>query len=164
MAEDPNSETGLRHALTGVFARDRRNGGERRKLSLWTFIKGGLNPRRRGDRRGGDSYHVDWHEPDLLFFAVTILFLSVIDALLTLTLLRHGGEEVNPVLRYVLSNHPESFAIIKMVLTGGGVLILVAIARARLFRVLRARTILQWCLLGYVALIAYEMWLLSRVF
>jgi len=164
MSNEEDGATGLRKALTGMFLRERRECDERRKLTLGTFFRGSMTPRRRGDRRSGDSYHIDWHEPDLLFLSVTILLLSVVDALLTLTLLRHGGREVNPFLDYVLTNHATLFAVTKMLLTGGGVLVLVAMARARLFRIVRAKTILHWFTLAYVALIGYEMWLLSRVF
>lgn len=143
---------------------DRRAGEERRTLTLGTFLRGSLHVRRRADRRSDDEYHVDWHEPDLLFLAVTTLLLSVIDAFFTLTLLRHGATEANPILDYVLREYPELFAIIKMGMTGLGVLVLVAAARAHLFRVVRVKTILQWVLLGYVVLFGYEMWLLRDIF
>lgn len=143
---------------------ERRNGQERRKLTLKTFMVGAVRGRRRGDRRATDLYHVDWHEPDLLFLAVTTLMLSVIDAFFTLTLLRHGAMEANPLLDFVLREHPAMFAAIKMLLTGLGVLVLVAAARLQLFRVLRVKTVLQCLLLGYIALFGYEMWLLRGIF
>lgn len=163
MSNNESSSPGGRPAATGEFIIDRRSGKERRKLTLGTLLRSCLTPRRRGDRRRDDAYHVDWHEPDLLFLAVATVLLSVIDALLTLTLLRHGGKEVNPFLAYVLTHHPTLFAVVKMSLTGGGVLILVAMARAHVFRLVRAKTILQWCLLGYLGLIGYELWLLRGV-
>jgi len=143
---------------------ERRDGDERRELTLGTFLRGSVHVRRRSDRRADDEYHVDWHEPDLLFLAVTTLLLSVIDAFFTLTLLRHGATEANPILDFILHKYPELFAVIKMGLTGGGVLVLVAAARARLFRVIRVKTILQWVLLGYIVLFGYEMWLLKDIF
>jgi len=143
---------------------ERRNGTERRTLTLKTFLVGAVRGRRRGDRRATDLYHVDWHEPDLLFLAVTTLMLSVIDAFFTLTLLPHGAIEANPLLNFVLREHPTLFASIKMLMTGVGVLVLVAAARLQLFRVLRVKTVLQCLLLGYVVLFGYEMWLLRGVF
>jgi len=103
---------------------------------------------------------IDWHEPYLLFLSVTILLLSVADAFLTITLLMGGAQEANPVLAYILGARPEWFAAIKMGLTGPGVLVLVALARSRLFRVMSAGLILQGIFVVYVALIAYEWWLL----
>jgi hypothetical protein len=147
----------------GAFVSDRREGYDRRDLTWRTFIRGGLTPRRRGNRRGTEHQAlVDWHEPHLLFLSVAILLLSVTDALLTLTLMAHGAHEANPLLAFLLESHPRWFAGVKMALTGGGVLVLVALARARLFRIIKVSAIMHWCLLAYVTLIAYEWWLLQQ--
>ena len=144
----------------GVYV-ERRSGIDRRQLTLRSFLRGGLTPRRRNGRRAGEQHlPVDWHEPYLLFLSVTILLLSVADAFLTLTLIMSGATEANPMLEFVLREHPELFAVVKMGLTGTGVLVLVAAARSRLFRILRVATVLQGLFVGYVALIAYEWWLL----
>lgn len=103
---------------------------------------------------------IDWHEPYLLFLSLMILLLSVADAFLTITLIMAGAEEANPFLEFILRDHPELFAVLKMGLTGSGVLVLVAVARARLFRVLRVGVVLQGVFVAYVALIAYEWWLI----
>jgi hypothetical protein len=42
------------------------------------------------------------------------------------------------------------------------VLVLVVLARARVFRVIKVSTLMHWCLLGYVVLITYEWWLLQQ--
>jgi hypothetical protein len=143
---------------------DRRKTPDRRQMSLRTFIQGGLNPRRRRGRRQSDAHFlVDWHEPHLLFLAVAILLLSVADAFMTLTLLTRGAVEANPFLDYVLRSHPEIFAAAKMALTGFGVLVLVALGRARVFRIIRVSAIMHWFMLGYAALIGYEWWLLHSL-
>jgi hypothetical protein len=128
---------------------------------LRSFLRGGLTPRRRNGRRA-DQQHlpIDWHEPYLLFLAVMILLLSVADAFLTLTLIMGGAQEANPFLAFVLRDHPQLFAVIKMGLTSIGVLVLVPVARARLFRILSVRFLLQGLFVAYVALIAYEWWLI----
>ena len=84
----------------------------------------------------------------------------LLSAFLTVTLITGGAQEANPLLELVLRVRPELFAAIKMGLTGAGVLVLVAVARARLFRVMRVGTVLQGVFVAYVALIAYEWWLL----
>lgn len=157
-------QAALRTISTEAFV-DRRHGGpDRRRPSLRSFLRGGFTPRRRGGRRAGEQHlPIDWHEPYLLFLSIMILLLSVADAFLTLTLIVAGAEEANPFLAYVLSHHPQLFALVKMALTGGGVLVLVAVARARLFRVLRVGTVLQGIFVGYVALIAYEWWMLRAL-
>ena len=140
---------------------ERRTQPDRRDTSLRSFLQGGLTPRRRRGRRAGEQHlPIDWHEPYLLFLSLTILLLSVADAFLTLTLMLGGAQEVNPFLAFILRDHPELFAVVKMGFTGTGVLVLVAAARARLFRVMRAGILLQGVFVAYVALIAYEWWLL----
>ena len=130
-------------------------------MTLRSFLKGGITPRRRGGRRADEQHlPIDWHEPYLLFLSMMILLLSVADAFLTLTLIMGGAQEANPLLAFILRDHPDLFAVIKMALTGGGVLVLVAVARSRLFRVMRVGVILQGVFVAYVALIAYEWWLL----
>jgi len=74
-----------------------------------------------------------------------------------------GAREANPLLEFVLDQYPKLFALTKMALTGSGVLVLVAVARARLFNVMRVGTLLHAVLAGYAALIFYEWWLLRAV-
>ena len=140
---------------------ERRATRDRRRTTLGTFLRGGFTPRRRSGRRAGEQHlPIDWHEPYLLFLAVTILLLSVLDAFLTVTLITGGAKEMNPLLEFVLRVEPKLFAAVKMGLTGAGVLVLVAVARARFFRVMRVGVVLQGVFVAYVALIAYEWWLL----
>ena len=144
-----------------VVIPERRHRAERRRVSLHSFLRGGFTPRRRSGRRVGEQHlPIDWHEPYLLFLSVTILLLSVADAFLPLTLVMDGAQEANPLLAFVLRDHPDLFAVVKMGLTGTGVLVLVAVARTRLFRIMSVRFVLQGVFVAYVALIAYEWWLL----
>src|SRR5213075_450866 len=79
---------------------------------------------------------------------------------------RRGGRrarEANPLIALVLDQYPKLFALTKMGLTGGGVLVLVAMARARVFNVMRASSLLHAVLAGYLTLIAYEWWLLRAI-
>lgn len=153
----------VRSVAGGALVGDRRAGYDRRNLTWRTFVRGGFTPRRRGSRRGTEAHAlVDWHEPHLLFLSIAILLLSVTDALLTLTLMTHGAQEANPFLAFLLESHPRWFAGAKMALTGAGVLVLVALARARVFRIIKVSAIMHWCLLAYVALISYEWWLLQQ--
>jgi hypothetical protein len=147
----------------GLFS-ERRVGIDRRRTTLWTFLQGGLTPRRRSSRRADERHMpIDWHEPYLFAVALTILLLNVVDAFFTLTLLTSGASEANPFVAFILNSHPQLFALTKMGLTGGGVLILVAVARIRLFNVMRVGTLLHAVLAGYVTLIGYEWWLLRAV-
>jgi len=141
-----------------------RRGVDRRRTTLRTFFRSGITPRRRGGRRAGEHHlPIDWHEPYLLVLALAILLLNVLDAFLTITLLTAGAREANPLIALVLDQYPKLFALTKMGLTGGGVLVLVAMARARVFNVMRAGSLLHAVLAGYVTLIAYEWWLLRAI-
>ncbi|MFB3110780.1 MAG: DUF5658 family protein [Gemmatimonadales bacterium] len=143
---------------------ERRRFPDRRRLTFRTILRSGVTPRRRNGRRRGDRDGVvDWHEPDLMFLALTILLLSITDAFFTVTLLANGATEINPLLAYVFQHFPAYFPIFKMTLTGVGVVVLVVMARARVFRIVRVKTILQFILAGYVALIAYEVWMMNTV-
>jgi hypothetical protein len=153
------------HLLVTAGSYERRTRGpDRRRVTLRSFLQGGITPRRRGGRRADEQHlPIDWHEPYLLFLAVMILLLSVADAFLTLTLIMGGAQEANPLLAFVLEEHPEFFAALKMGLTGSGVLVLVAVARTRLFRIMRVGVLLQGVFVAYVALITYEWWLLRTL-
>ena len=143
---------------------ERRVDRDRRRTSWRSFFQGSLTPRRRAGRRAGEHHlPIDWHEPYLLFLSVTILLLSVVDAFFTLTLLTVGATEANPVMAFVLTHHPQLFALVKMGFTGVGVLVLVAVARARLFRVMKVGLVLQGVFVAYLVLIGYEWWLLRAI-
>lgn len=160
MNESSNREAVAAGLNAEVYV-ERRDGVDRRRLTLGSFLRGGLTPRRRDGRRAGEHHlPIDWHEPYLLFLSMMILLLSVADAFLTITLIMGGAQEANPLLAFVLRDHPELFAAVKMTLTGTGVLVLVAMARSQFFRIVRVGSVLQALFVGYVALIAYEWWLL----
>ena len=154
-------EATIRDSAAGEERRDRY---DRRRTTWRTFVRGAITPRRRNARRNDEQTNlVDWHEPHLLALSMMILLLSVMDAFLTLTLIMRGATEVNPVMAFVLQDFPELFAAVKMTLTGGGVVVLVVLARARVFRVVRVGALMHWFLVGYLALIAYEWWLLRSI-
>ena len=146
--------------------RDRRRGlGDRRERMFWSLFYGGLRPRRRHGRRDADHHRplVDWHGEGLLTSAIVVLLLCVADALLTLQLLTDGATEVNPLMAQLVNRGALGFAIVKLSLTGAGVLALVSIARFRVFRQLRAATLVHAVLFAYSVLVAYELWLLNRI-
>ena len=159
------SKLEVREQLAAAHWRgERRLDYDRRRLTWLTFAQGCLTPRRRRARRADEhDMLIDWHEPHLLFLALSILLLSIADAFLTLTLLTHGAEEVNPVLYYVLHEYPAAFALIKLLLTAVGVIVLVAMARATVFRRIRVTSIIHGFLAGYVTLIGYECWMLAQI-
>lgn len=137
---------------------------DRRALTLQTLFASGLSPRRRSGRRALDhEAPVDFHDRRLLVPVVAMLLLSITDAFLTVRLINGGAYEANPLLAFVLREHPRLFATVKMGLTGLGVTLLVVLARARVFKVVRASAFLYCLVAAYLGLTAYEAWLISRL-
>jgi hypothetical protein len=94
--------------------------------------------------------------------AVVILLLSISDAFLTLTLMRHGAEEANPFMAPLIDGGGPAFAYWKVGLTAFGVVVLTAMARIRLFRLIPVGWVLYLVAAGYIVLVAYELRLLHE--
>jgi hypothetical protein len=92
-----------------------------------------------------------------------VLILSITDAFMTLTLMRHGATEANPLMAPLIASGSPAFAYWKLGLTAAGVLVLTALAHIRLFGVIRASWLLYLALAGYVVLVAYEWQLLDHL-
>jgi hypothetical protein len=160
----PSDHETARVAAPPPLQERRVRGSDRRALTLRTLLASGFAPRRRAGRRAGDEdLFVDFHDPRLLVPALAMLLLSITDAFLTVTLMIHGAEEANPLLAFVLNEHPRLFAVVKIALTGFGILLLVALARSRVFKVFRVSLFLYGLVAAYLALVAYEVWLLRLI-
>jgi hypothetical protein len=146
-------------------SRDRRGVAERRTRTGYALVYGSLYPRRLGPRRNGDAsvVAVDWHDAQWLAIAMLILLLSCADAVLTLMLLQRGAYEANPFMAPLVHGSGLAFAVVKVGLTGTGVVVLTALARMRAFGRLQVGAVLYAVLLAYVALIVYEVWMLGRL-
>jgi Domain of unknown function (DUF5658) len=142
-------------------ARERRR-SERRQQVLRGLLLGSFRARRRTPRRAGERALAasDWHHPQWLATAILIMLCSCADALLTLALIRHGAYEVNPLMRTLLGS-ALAFAVVKVGLTAGGVVLLTLLARVRAFGALSGGLLLYFFLAGYAALIVYEFRLLE---
>ena len=132
---------------------------DRRKRPSWSLIYGSFSPRRRNPRRKEDRnrFVADWHHSSLLYTCIAILLLSATDAYLTMRLLHQGARELNWFMAQLIHVNPHQFVALKMALTGLGVIILVTRRHARLFGRIPIEGILYAVLLGYLALIAYEL-------
>ena len=153
-------------AAPATGARERaRTCTDRRTFTWRTLAMGIVRPRRRSARRDVDRHRnfVDWHDPWLLALTVGVLMLSIADALFTLTVLEPGAREVNPFMDALIQSDVRAFAVWKMLLTGVGVVILVALSRLRVFRVIRVRHLLQAVFIGYCVLTWYHVTLLDRL-
>ena len=141
---------------------DRRSGIDRRTTSFAAYWHGARYPRRRAGRRASDHRPViDWHSPRLLIPVFATLRLSALDAILTVMLMKHGAAELNPVMALFVPHNVFLFALVKVALTGGGLCVLVACSRMRLFRRIPGETIVYAVLAIYVWLVAYELRMLE---
>jgi hypothetical protein len=149
---------------TTAEAQERRERRDRRKSTFKSLLHGSFSPRRRGPRRGRDLSFtaVDWHHPQWLAVAILTLLLCAADALLTLTLLEHGAIEANPFMQPLVGGSSLVFALVKMGLTSGGIVMLTLLARLRILGGrLPISFLLYTVLVGYAALVGYEFWLLG---
>ena len=141
---------------------ERRRGPDRRKRVARALVYGSFNPRRLGPRRMGEVSlaAVDWHHPWWLAIATLILALCASDAALTVILIGRGAYEVNPFLVPLMSGSGLLFVVVKVGLTGAGVVLLTLLARARAFGRMPVALLLYAVLIGYGVLVAYELRLL----
>ena len=89
------------------------------------------------------------------------LLLCTADALLTLTLLQRGANEANPFMQPLVGGSPLLFAMVKMGLTSGGIVMLILLAQIRVFGRIPVSFLLYTVLLGYAGLVGYEFWLME---
>lgn len=85
---------------------------------------------------------------------VLLMFMSAVDAILTLLHLQKGGEEVMPTMRWALTHGDMVFIALKMTLTAMG-----AIVISKWHDRIMSKVGLTGLLLGYVWLIIYHTYL-----
>ena len=97
-----------------------RSGKDRRTkngFNIRSLLFGGKREKIRRQEDTSRIFYVDQFSPVLFFTIVSILFLCVLDALLTLFLLRQGAYEISPVMAYFLKFGPFVFFISKYLMT-----------------------------------------------
>ena len=156
-------ENGRDPLAAATASEPERRRTERRRHVLRALLHGSFRPRRRGPRRADEHQvsAVDWHHPQWLAIAMLIVVFSAADALLTLMLMERGAYEVNPFMAPLVGGSALSFALVKVGLTAGGVVLLTQIARIRAFGRIPVGVFLYSVLALYGALIAYEFNLLN---
>lgn len=138
---------------------------ERREYSMATLKHQVLSPRRNAGRRREDRKFpmLDRFDSGLFTLAMSLLCLSILDSMFTLTLIAHGGSEVNPFMNAMLQINVWVFMATKMFLTAVPAVLLVATANLKVFGVVRCRSVLAIAVGMYAGLIVYELALLSLV-
>ncbi|HUQ11830.1 MAG TPA: DUF5658 family protein [Steroidobacteraceae bacterium] len=141
-----------------------RRKNDRRRSVLRALWHGNFARRRHAPRRSAERHTAvtDWFHPQWLAVGITVLLLSLADALLTLTLISHGAIEVNPLMDPLVRGSGRGFAFWKIGLTAVGVVTLILLARLRVW----GRTVgnvLYLALAVYIALVVYELFLLRNI-
>jgi hypothetical protein len=154
------------HGSQAGLPDDRRGVANRRSRPIRAFLYGNFRPRRRAHRRGADDHRFvfDWHEPRVLYLAMSILLLSCADALFTLNLLTVGAEEANFLMNSLLDQSVDQFLMGKISLTAISLVFLVVAARRHFMGWFRVERLLHVVCAGYVGLIAYEIYLFNLIF
>lgn len=142
----------------------RRRGADRRRRRIPPLRVLFGDGRRRSVRRREDHRRIvllDRYSPRLFAAIVGILFLSLIDALLTLYLIEHGSSELNPVMGYFLEHGPFTFTVAKYLLTSAAVLVFLAVAHSipPRWRV-SARHLFSFTLIAFGLVVAWEIFLI----
>jgi hypothetical protein len=145
--------------------RVRKDRRRRRAFPPLRFWLGG--GRRRTVRRSTDRQRIvilDRYSPKLFAVIMGILSLSLLDALLTLYLIAHGSEELNPVMAYFYNKGPLPFIVAKYLFTSVAVLIFVALANSVVPRLeFRAKRLLSCALIAFGGVIVWEVILVYRL-
>ncbi len=138
----------------------------RRQQTLRGLLCSMYRNRRIHDRRADiqwRGHYVDSHGSWLLVMALSVMFLSIADAYLTLLLMELGAEEVNPFLNWLLGIDHQLFLVVKLALTGFCVVWLVMHQRFRVFGVLRVYHMLAVSLLLYLGVIYHQLDLIQAL-
>jgi len=147
----------------GIINRSGKDRRSRSGLTIKSLLFGG---RRKKIRRQEDTrryFFVDHYSPGLFFIIVSILFLCVIDALLTLRLLDQGAYEINPVMAYFLKYGPYTFFIAKYLLTIIPAICLLMFGNIVLRLIKSTRSVLYAMAVFYLAVVVMQLYLVSNV-
>jgi hypothetical protein len=157
----------MEKSVKDTFDTDRRSGNDRRKQTGINLRSMMGNGKRRLIRRLEDRnkiFLVDHYSPKLFAAILAIVFLSVIDALLTLFLMNHGAHEVNPVMAYYITVGPYTFFTLKFALTIIGAITLLIFRNIipQSFKV-RTYSLLYLVVGAFTMTVAWELYLVFNV-
>lgn len=144
---------------------DRRSGTDRRKeMTSWRQMM--FYGQRQTVRRQIDRSKLTWvdkYSSKLFFSILTVVLLSMLDAILTLFLINNGATEVNPFMAYCLSHGPSAFILIKYAITCISVLILLILSNVFILRFnIHTRAIFPYVIGAFGCVILWELFLIYR--
>ena len=144
-----------------------RSGKDRRTKSgfnIRSLLSGGKREKIRRQEDTRRIFYVDQFSPRLYITSTAIVFLSALDALLTLNLLHRGAYEVNPVMALFRQFGPYTFFISKYLLTIIPVIVLLMFRNIALRMIkISTCTVLHILAVFYVAVVSWEIYLFLKV-
>jgi hypothetical protein len=129
--DKPSSDPDSSSSAEKRCGRDRRT-HQFPKIKYLLFSGRRARARRKEDRY--QTFYFDRYSSKLFAAIMAILFLSVLDALLTLHLIENGSTEINPLMSYFLKSGTLVFLVTKYFLTCMGVIILLLFRNAFIAR------------------------------
>jgi len=145
---------------------DERSGPDRRH-NRRIFTKYHFkNGRRKAVRREQDRSKVfvpDQWGSSVFIVILSILILSLLDAVFTLFLLDHGAVELNPVMTYFIEKGPQVFISVKYLITSVAVLILLLFKDAVSQKHYLVAHSFTWAAMMFGIVIVWELYLISQV-
>ena len=149
------------------FHLNRRSGKDRRSHDAPEIKTLFIYSRRKKIRRKEDKHHIvyfDQYGSGIFVAIVSILFLSIIDAFLTLFLIDCGASEINPIMAYFLNFGPFTFVSVKYFLTCYSVVVLLIFNNVFLRKIkIYTRSLFSWAVGVFVIVIGWELFLTIRV-
>ena len=141
--------------------KDRRNPRQFKIKTLFVYGQ------RKTVRRQADRYNIfylDRYSSTLFACIVSILLLSVIDALLTLYLVDHGAVELNPLMAYYLNTDPLVFMSIKYLLTSCSVFILLMCGNVSARKIkITINSLFSVVIAAFASIVVWELFLIYKV-
>ena len=145
---------------------ERRSGQDRRHNHTVFYTIFSLKGKRRSLRRSEDCKRItifDQYHFSLLIYVLTVLGLSLLDAVLTLTLLGRGAVEVNPIMRYYIELGPWLFVVVKYGITALALLLIVLLSTILSARHRIASSLmLPFCVAVFGSIVIWELYLLAK--
>jgi hypothetical protein len=143
---------------------EKRCGRDRRthqfpKIKYLLFSGRRSRARREEDRHR--TFYFDRYSSKLFGAIMAIIFLSVLDALLTLHLLSNGSNELNPIMSFFLKCGPFVFLVGKYFLTCTGIIILLLFRNAFLKRsATHTQNLFSYIIAAFSTVIVWELFLI----
>jgi hypothetical protein len=143
---------------------ENRRGIDRRTNNRARFkylLFNGRRERSRRDEDSGKAFIFDRYNQKFFLAITVILILSVLDAVLTLTVIQRGAKELNPVMAYFLEHGTSTFIVAKYILTSVGVLILLIFKNVFLHRLkIYTHSLFPCVIFVFITVIAWELFLI----